>query len=338
MTDIPAGWYDDPEHPTQFRYWDGERWTEHRSPKAHAGGGTGADDGVWGAVTATFQLIGQGWRELAVFALPLIAITIVAGALAYASLDRAVEPSLGDIIDRVSEPGFDPVNDQRDEDFIDSIELSVDAGTVAGLGIALLAFTIGGMIATFAVTVFLASLRAGRALSISQTYRVTLRRLPRIIGISLLWGLVGAIALTLLVLVGVIAAIISPWTLLLYIPALLAGLIYVWPIAALAPTTLVLAPSDRPPLRRTIGLVRPQWGYLALRILVLTIVFGGVGFAASFITGPLSAVSLLAGITASFLVQAVQSILGAAGNVVLYDLARGPLDPEIGLPDAATAP
>jgi uncharacterized membrane protein YhaH (DUF805 family) len=25
-----AGWYDDPEHPTQLRYWDGTRWTEER--------------------------------------------------------------------------------------------------------------------------------------------------------------------------------------------------------------------------------------------------------------------------------------------------------------------
>jgi hypothetical protein len=29
----PAGWYDDPEDPTQFRYWDGQGWTGERSPK-----------------------------------------------------------------------------------------------------------------------------------------------------------------------------------------------------------------------------------------------------------------------------------------------------------------
>lgn len=29
----PAAWYDDPEDPASFRYWDGAQWTAHRSPK-----------------------------------------------------------------------------------------------------------------------------------------------------------------------------------------------------------------------------------------------------------------------------------------------------------------
>ena len=33
MTNPPADWYDDPEDATKYRYWDGIRWTEHRSPK-----------------------------------------------------------------------------------------------------------------------------------------------------------------------------------------------------------------------------------------------------------------------------------------------------------------
>jgi hypothetical protein len=28
----PADWYPDPEDPTQYRYWDGSRWTDHRAP------------------------------------------------------------------------------------------------------------------------------------------------------------------------------------------------------------------------------------------------------------------------------------------------------------------
>jgi hypothetical protein len=33
MTQTPAGWYVDPQDATQFRYWDGAQWTEHRSPR-----------------------------------------------------------------------------------------------------------------------------------------------------------------------------------------------------------------------------------------------------------------------------------------------------------------
>jgi hypothetical protein len=28
----PAGWFPDPDDPTKQRYWDGQQWTEHRSP------------------------------------------------------------------------------------------------------------------------------------------------------------------------------------------------------------------------------------------------------------------------------------------------------------------
>ena len=33
MTQQPAGWYDDPQDPSQLRYWDGVIWSDHTSPK-----------------------------------------------------------------------------------------------------------------------------------------------------------------------------------------------------------------------------------------------------------------------------------------------------------------
>ncbi len=37
MTQTPAaGWFVDPEDATQFRYWDGTAWTDHRSPRGPA--------------------------------------------------------------------------------------------------------------------------------------------------------------------------------------------------------------------------------------------------------------------------------------------------------------
>src|SRR5262245_47059322 len=31
-----AGWFDDPENPGMLRWWDGERWTDHREPRPEA--------------------------------------------------------------------------------------------------------------------------------------------------------------------------------------------------------------------------------------------------------------------------------------------------------------
>lgn len=37
MSERHSGWYDDPDDPTQLRYWDGILWTERRTPKAKPG-------------------------------------------------------------------------------------------------------------------------------------------------------------------------------------------------------------------------------------------------------------------------------------------------------------
>lgn len=37
MTQIPAGWFPDPERPDGVRYWDGGNWTEHRASAEQSG-------------------------------------------------------------------------------------------------------------------------------------------------------------------------------------------------------------------------------------------------------------------------------------------------------------
>jgi hypothetical protein len=325
MTDIPAGWYDDPEHPSQFRYWDGAAWTDHRSPKT-AGG---SDDGVWTAVSDAFRLIGRGWRELVVLSLPLIIVTVAAGLLVLASLEAAVEPGIGDILDRMSEPGFDPFNNAADEDFIESIDLSIGVAVVGGLAVAALLFFVVGTAVSVTFTVFLAALRRGVTLPVNETYRICLPRLPRILGILILWTL-GAMA----VLVGAavlfaVGVVISRFTLLVLLPATLAAIIFLYPYGALATTTLSVAPTDDPPLRRTITLVSRRWGFIAIRLLVLTLVFWIIGFGSNVVTTPFGAASVWAGFLVSMILRAVQTVLATAGNVVLYDLAEGPLDASI---------
>lgn len=80
MSDLPAaGWYPDPEHAGQQRYWDGQQWTEHRAPMADAGppqwaanaGGTPA----WSGAAAGGGMAQQ--NQKAVWALVLGILSLV---------------------------------------------------------------------------------------------------------------------------------------------------------------------------------------------------------------------------------------------------------------------
>ena len=63
----PPGWYPDPEHAGQQRWWNGSRWTEHRAPSTPpqqppGPPGSGSQPGAaWGAPPPHPQ--GQGWGE-----------------------------------------------------------------------------------------------------------------------------------------------------------------------------------------------------------------------------------------------------------------------------------
>jgi hypothetical protein len=65
MTQTPAGWFVDPQDATQFRYWDGTAWTEHRSPRGPTTtdevGKAGADlaDGLAKGFTAVGNWVNQ---------------------------------------------------------------------------------------------------------------------------------------------------------------------------------------------------------------------------------------------------------------------------------------
>jgi hypothetical protein len=66
MTQTPAaGWFVDPQDATQFRYWDGTAWTEHRSPRGPTTtdqlnrAGTDLADGLAQGFTAVGNWVNQ---------------------------------------------------------------------------------------------------------------------------------------------------------------------------------------------------------------------------------------------------------------------------------------
>ncbi len=76
MNQAAAGWYSDPEYPGQLRYWDGFRWTEHRSPVAGAAGPTPyAPHGMYAAQANpanTLSILGIVFGGLAFLFFPVI--------------------------------------------------------------------------------------------------------------------------------------------------------------------------------------------------------------------------------------------------------------------------
>ena len=68
---VPSGWYDDPQDPTQLRYWDGVLWTDHRTPKAPpAPGATAATSSLPTAPTTGVPTTGVPQADVSVFRQP----------------------------------------------------------------------------------------------------------------------------------------------------------------------------------------------------------------------------------------------------------------------------
>jgi len=326
MTEVPAGWYDDPEDPQQFRYWDGTEWSDHRSPKSAAP--TGDSAGAWSVVGTAVRLAGRNWRELVILAVPVVLVSVLATVLLLSAIDAALDPNLADIQERLTEPSFDPFDDAEGTAYIESISISVDAGTAVRIAAGILLFTVGGVAATSILTVFLAAAHRSRALELSAVVRLGLSRLPRVIGVYLLWML----GLTALLLPLLAVTLVAPLSLILTIPAAFAAMIYFYPTILLSFTALLIGDQTRPPLRSTFALIRPQWGRVAIRVLVLSIALVGVSLAASLGSAPFNATSIWAGFLVSSLLQAVQTVLAAAGGIVVYDEVGGTFDPAISPP------
>lgn len=329
MSDLPpAGWYDDPENPAVYRYWDGTVWTDHRSPRTPppgAGGGTSP----WQLVPDAFNLLGRHWRVLIAIALPFIALSVIALGLFYLGAGGAFEPDIDEIIDRFTDPGFDPTNDPEDDAFVDSIEFHPNAAVILVWLVGGLAWLLATMLGPVTMTVYLLGARAGRAPPVGETYRRSLRRLPRIIGVALLWTLAYFATIIGVVVVLVVSTLITPFTLLVTIPAIVAAVIWLWPVATLAFTALVATPRGTPPARTAFNLVRGRWAPTAGRVLILALVMFGVGIGTNFVVAPAVLVSLWAGIVVSMVVQLAQYAVGIAGALEIYDWVGGPVDPAL---------
>jgi len=318
VSDIAAGWYDDPENPSQYRYWDGHQWSDHRAPK-HAPAQRGADGVVRASWDLGLKTIGPllGIGALYMVALGIAAAMVVVGVL------QSLDPGIVDILDRVTEPGFDPDANRADRAFVDSISFEPSALLWLSIGIAVLVILPATVIAFGMAMTLLANRHFGGSMTFGGSWSMTLRRFWRTLGVVLLWGLAYLVGVA--VLLGVwVAAIQLPALLIIVIPATIGVFIYGYPYWWLAGAALFVGPSGRPPFRMLVDQVRPRWGAVAVPVLIINLVIFGISIGGS-ILGIIPIVGILVSLAASI----TQSILSYASAVVIWDTIGGEFDSDI---------
>ena len=224
MSDLPpADWYTDPEDESQYRYWDGSAWTEHRAPR-HAPEG-GPEPGFPqmrrpGRLMAdAVSIARRRWRSCAAAALIYLAGQVAMVVLLLVGINELLMGELGEIWDRIADPNFDPASDEQTT-YFESLEVDLSLVNFALIAMGLLAVWISGnlMQATLA-RVTLGDLQ-DRALAPSDALRQALRRVPRLMGLDIQLIAIFVIAILVMIVAGVAA------------PVLLIPLIPVFGVAA----------------------------------------------------------------------------------------------------------
>ena len=330
MTDLPpADWYTDPEDESQYRYWDGSSWTEHRAPRiADPDGGPGdAPDGLRSPsklVADTFSLAGRQWRPCAAVALIYILSQIAGLALLIVSARDILMGELGEVYDRISQPGFDP-RDPEQEAYFESLDVDLALVNFVPALLGLLALWVASNVMQAAVTRIALGDLHDRTVSTSDTLRQAMRRVPRLMGLDLI-----VVTVFLLAVVAMVVALVgAPLLLIPMIPAAIAGAVYAmvvmpmaYAVASAGPRTWSLPYGAR--------LLRGRfWATLGRLLLIFLLLF-----AASLVVGIVFTMAgTWGGLALEVVSQLVQTVVGAGLAVVgivaaaiLYDDLGGESD------------
>ena len=306
MSDLPTpDWYTDPEDDRQYRYWDGERWTEHHAPR-HIDNKPRPTGKL---ISDSASMIRRHWRVYAVVIGVAAAISAVISEMGFrlqvGALDRFLGRELDEIVAQFSSPDFDPSSPEGQE-FFDSIRVDLSwwaAGQAAlGLLITLLVPLFGLAVISRAVVADL----LGRTPAAGDAFRGGLVRLGRVVGVWL--QIVVAIAAVPIVMVGIVVWTGGSYILfLLIIPLVVAALVFfivALPVMGLAPVTAAVAPKT-PSLRYTISLVKRAFWPIFGRLLLITLLALVLALAFSLAMLSIPGDSLIHTIVSSALANAV---------------------------------
>ena len=315
VSDLPSpGWYTDPEKSEDYRYWDGSKWTDHRSPRyRHSSGHRDISD----LLTGTWRMLADNWRALGAMCAVIVVVFLVGASIAYRGYDDVFGNTLTVLLDELEslEPGAEP------EDFQNALDDQWDQLTarLRGFGTSTLArgvltMALGVLVATAANTVEFAAFghftlsRLNRgALGAAAALRAGLKRLLRMFGVGLMLVAIGVAALMVASLVSGVISLAAgvPGVVLgvLLLLAVLVGMVGAAPLALLAVMTAAVGPAT-PSLRYARNLLRVSYWATFGRMALVAVLYVILSVALELLVGVLG----FLGTPASFAVSAAVSV------------------------------
>ena len=281
MSSTPeAGWFDDPEHPSQYRYWDGNEWTAHRSPKQSPPPpptSSSIPTSATETVSAAFTLFGQHWVSL----LGLAAIAMLGFAAA------AVAFVIGLIL------SFENPNTLTGPDFVFS-----------PIGVVLWIVAAVGYLGVFAVMgpAFQARIEAGRigqSTSVGACIGFGTRNWKRTLWRSVLLMLTffaSYLVLIPLVLLGIVLGALGVFV------AIVLG--FAWFVAVIPALTLAtagvgIAPTGANVISQALSAARKDWALVSGAFYLAYLLVIGLGIASA-VVGLIPILGIVANLAISF--------------------------------------
>ena len=312
MSDLPPpDWYTDPEDESQYRYWDGVTWTEHRAPRhsrpdGETESGSGQLRRPGQLIAEMFSMTRRRWRSCATAAFIYLAAQAAMLVLLLIAGNDILMGELGEIWDRISDPSFDPEAPEQTA-YFESLEVDLSPVNFVPIVLGIGAVWVASNVLQVVVTrVALNDLR-GRTLPASDALRQALGRVPRLMGLDLQVAVVFLVA----VIAVVVGGVLTPVLLIPLIPAFIVGAVYFTVVMSLAFAYASVGPAT-PSLPYGARLVRGRfWGTLGRMLLIFVLLTA--------ITLAVGLVFTLAGSSAlifQVVSQLVQTVVGTAITVV----------------------
>ena len=320
MHDVPAAWYDDPDDPSRYRYWDGSSWTEHRAPKFESS----ASSANRSVVRATWQLGSRTVGPLLGIGLLYLLALLPALIVVAIGVVQSLEPGFGAIVDELTADTWNPGSDPSDEAFLESIRWRpTSLFWITTIAAALYAFPVSVLAHSVAI-ILMANRHRGGSMQFAGAWAIGVKRFTRHVAISLLWIACSLTVVAALVALWLLAVVVTPVLYAVAVPLTVAVVVYLYPLLWLALTSLYAGPTGRPPWRTMTALVKPQWTAVAGPVLVINLVIVGINLASSFL-----ALIPILGVVISLAGSVAQWIAQHGSGVVIWDQVGGDFDPEI---------